>query len=104
MQLIAPCNKALSRQRAVKAGGAALFQASMAYFHRKDTLQPKLGTKYFFLFKYMLQNVFKYCQQMYLNTEYFQQMYLNTIYHGILNTRTSTLPCTIKIPDNALPL
>ena len=38
----------LSRQRAVKEGGAALLQARMADFHRKDTLQPKLGSKYFF--------------------------------------------------------
>ena len=38
----------------------------MADFHREDTLQPKLGTKYFF--KYMLQ--------IYLNIKYFQQIYL----------------------------
>ena len=65
---------ALSRVRAVQAGGAALFQASMADFYRKHTLQPKLGTKYFYFF------VFKYLLQLYLNTKYFQQMYLCTKY------------------------
>ena len=63
-----PTLSALSWLRAVKACGAALLQASMADFYRKHTLQPKLGTNYFF---------FKYLLQMYLNTKYFQQMYLN---------------------------
>ena len=36
-----------SRLWAVKVGGDALLHASMAHFHRVDTLQPNLGTKYF---------------------------------------------------------
>ena len=39
-----------------------LIQTSMADFHREDTLQSELGTKYF----------------LYLNTKYMHQMYLNT--------------------------
>ena len=65
---------ALSRLRAVKAGGVALLQASMAHFHRVDTLQPKLGTKYFFF-------VFKYMLQMYLNTFNKYIQILNTLMH-----------------------
>ena len=30
--------------------------------------------------------------------------YLDYCKHGLLNTRTSTLPCAIKIPDDALQL
>ena len=57
------------------------FYYSIADFHREDTLQPKLGTKYFLI-------VFKYLLQMYLNTKYFQQIYLNTFNNciEILNT------------------
>ena len=42
-------------QRAVKADwqrAVNWVKASMADFHREDTLQPELGTKYFFVFKY----------------------------------------------------
>ena len=68
-----PTLDALSRLRAVKVGGVALLQAGMAHFHRGDTLQPKLGTKYFLF-------VFKYKLHLYLNTKYFQQIYSNTKY------------------------
>ena len=65
------------------ASAATLLQIIMAHFQQVDTLQPNLGTDYFFfVFKYMLQMYLntKYFQQIYLNTKYFQQMYLNTKY------------------------